>query len=240
LFLTGGEAHHAVDVLRLKRDERATVLDGQGTELLCLVEGFARDKVRLNVIERRFIAPLPWQITLLQALPKGKLFEAIIQKATELGVFRIVPLLSERVVSQLDEKQAGQKLIKWQLTALEAIKQCGSAWLPRIEPACTPGQFVQRRESFDLPTVASLASSKHPRDYFEAFTTRQGRKPGSLCVWVGPEGDFSPAELEMIIGSGALPMTLGRLVLRTETAAVYCLSILNYECSYGIASTERV
>ena len=99
LFLTGREAHHATRVLRLRRGDRVTVLDGAGAQLLCAVEQYDRDKVKLSLIERRLAQPPAWKITLIQALPKGRLFEAIIQKATELGTFRIVPLITERVVA---------------------------------------------------------------------------------------------------------------------------------------------
>ena len=162
-------------------------------------------------------------------MPKGKLIESIIQKATELGASRIVPLLSERVVTHLRGKQT-RKTDKWQLVAIEAIKQCGSAWLPKVEPLVTPVQFLVRQEKFDLALIASLQSgARHPREYFRDFLAQQGRAPKSLCVWIGPEGDFTPAEVASIQAAGTLPITLGRLVLRTETAAIYCLSVLNYE-----------
>jgi len=192
------------------------------------VDGSDRDKVRLQVIQKRFIPPLPWQITLLQAIPKGKLFESIVQKATELGVWRIVPLLSERVVMRLGQK--AEKAGKWQSVAVEAIKQCGSAWLPRVETPLTPEQFLAREEQFDLPLIGSLQTdAQHPRQYFSNFQTQHDSPPKTLCVWIGPEGDFTPAEMTAIQGAGVLPITLGRLVLRTETAALYCLSIINYE-----------
>src|SRR5208283_2194722 len=101
LLLTGREAHHALRVLRVRRGDRVTVLDGAGTEFLCDIQNFDPDEIQLVVAEKKSIPPLPYQITLLQALPKGKLFESIIQKATELGVHRIFPLLSERVVTHL-------------------------------------------------------------------------------------------------------------------------------------------
>src|SRR5207302_2124948 len=115
--------------------------------------------------------PLPCQITLIQALPKGKIIESIIQKATELGAFRIVPLLSERVAAaQLEAKALQLKTDKWRLVAIEAIKQCGSAWLPEIESPVTPKQFLARHETFELPLIASLqGDSRHPGEYFRAF-----------------------------------------------------------------------
>jgi len=230
LFLTGREAHHARHVLRIGRGERITVLDGAGREIVCEVQEHDHDKVRLKVCETHLHPATPSQITLLQAVPKGKIMEAIIQKATELGAFRIVPVFSERVVAQLDEEDATRKAAKWQVTAVEAIKQCGAAWLPRVEPPLTPSQFLARNEHFELPLMASLAAGSRPaREYFRAFHAKHGRLPSSVCVWVGPEGDFTPAETEAIKAHGALPITLGRLILRTETAAIYCLSVLNYE-----------
>jgi 16S rRNA (uracil1498-N3)-methyltransferase len=230
LLLTGREAHHARHVVRVRRGERIAVVDGAGHELLCDLQAYEGDHARLAVVERRFQPAPASRLTLLQAVPKGKIMEAIIQKATELGSFRVVPLLSERVVAQLDEESAAHKAAKWRLVAIEAIKQCGSAWLPEVEPLMTPQQFLARNESFELPLIASLESGSRPaREYFRAFHTQHHRMPGSVCVWVGPEGDFSQTETETIKAHGALPITLGRLVLRTETAALYCLSVLNYE-----------
>ena len=229
-FLTGREANHARHVLRIHRGERITVLDGAGQEFVCEVQEYDRDKARLTVSERHLHPAPPGQITLLQAVPKGKIMEAIIQKATELGAYRIVPVLSERVVAQLDEEDAARKVAKWRVTAVEAIKQCGSPWPPRIEPPLTPSQFLLRNEGFELPLLASLETGSRPaRDYFRDFCSKHDRMPRSVCVWVGPEGDFTPAEIEAVKSHGALPITLGRLILRTETAAIYCLSVLNYE-----------
>lgn len=156
--------------------------------------------------------------------------DIIVQKATELGVARIVPLLSERTTVQLDEEDAATKTAKWRATAIEAIKQCGSTWLPRLETALSPKEFLARGEKFDLHLVASLQSdSRHPRQYFEQHRVERGSPPRNTGVWVGPEGDFTPAELGSIKSAGALPITLGPLILRSDTAAIYCLSVLNYE-----------
>ena len=231
LFLTGREAHHALRVLRLRRGDRVTILDGAGSQLLCGLEQYDRDKVELGLIEKCFVPPLPYQITLLQALPKGKLFESIIQKATELGTHRIVPIVTQRVVAApMQSKEKGLKSEKWRLASIEAIKQCGSAWLPQIEPPATAQEFLARHEPFDLPLIASLqADARHPGEYFANFHNRRRQQPRSLCVWIGPEGDFTPEEVAAIQSAGALPISLGPFVLRTETAAIYCLSILNYK-----------
>ena len=232
LVLTGREAHHALHVLRVRPGEQVTVLDGAGQECLCEVLEAARERVSLKVNQRRNHALPAYQLTLLQALPKGKLIESIVQKATELGASRVVPLLSERVVAHFDAEEASEKQRKWQSVAVEALKQCGAPWLPKVEAPLTPREVLARRERFELALVGSLQpGSRHPREYFRAFAQENGRRPKSVCVWVGPEGDFTPAELESIQGAGALPITLGPLVLRAETAAIYCLSVLNYELS---------
>ena len=121
--------------------------------------------------------------------------------------------------------------------AIEAIKQCGAAWLPKIETPMTIGQYLARKEILDLSLVGSLQKDRrHPRECLGEFQAKHKRLPQSVGVWIGPEGDFTPEELETIQTSGALPVSLGRLVLRVETAAIYCLSILNYELNSGLDS----
>jgi 16S rRNA (uracil1498-N3)-methyltransferase len=228
--LGGREAHHATNVLRVRTGEKVVILDGAGSELLCEVLTAHRDELSLKVLRRDTVPASEFQVTLLQAIPKGKLIETIIQKATELGVFRIVPVLSERSVIQLDEESADSKTEKWQQVAIEAIKQCGNPWLPRIDMPMTPKAFFAREERFDLPLIASLQGDRrHPREHFRRYFDETKRKPQSVCVWVGPEGDYTPAELNAIKAQGALPISLGSLVLRSDTAAIYCLSVLNYE-----------
>jgi len=228
--LDGREAHHALHVLRLERGERVTVLDGAGNEFLCDVENASRHLLVLAVKGKKTAPALPCSITLLVAIPKGKIIESIIQKSVELGVARIVPLLTERVVTQVDGEGAEHKREKWQQIAIAAIKQCGAPWLPRIEAPQTISGFLARNEKIELPLVGSLQTERrHPRAYFQEFHGQHGRLPHSAGVWIGPEGDFTLAELKAIQDSGALPITLGDLTLRVETATVYCLSILNYE-----------
>ena len=239
MLLTDREAHHAQHVLRLRRGERITVLDGAGQEYLCEVQQCERHRISLGLIERRLQPAPASRITLLQAVPKGKTMEAIIQKAAELGASRIVPLLSERVVPQLEEKTGSHKLEKWRLAAIEAIKQCGSAWLPEIEAPLTPSQSLARGEALEMSLIASLQVGSRPaRDHFRAFHTRFGRMPHSVGVWIGPEGDFSPAETSLIEEHGALPITLGQLVLRTETAAIYCLSVISHELLSSVSANS--
>jgi 16S rRNA (uracil1498-N3)-methyltransferase len=229
-ILSERETHHALHVLRIRAGERLVVLDGAGHELLCEAQKPERDQMKLAIVQRNAVPPLPFQVTLLQAIPKGKVMENIVQKATELGAHRIVPLLSDRVAMQLDDEGAATKAEKWRLAAIEAVKQCGSAWLPEIEAPLTPKEYLGRGEKFDLSLAASLQNDRrHPREYFKTFYQEKKRPPRTVCVWVGPEGDFTPAEMSTIKSAGALPITLGPLVLRSDTAAIYSLSVLNYE-----------
>jgi len=230
LELSGDEAHHALRVLRIQTGERVTVLDGAGTEFICEVREATRRTVTLAVLRKNPSPPLPGQITLLQAVPKAKAMDYIVQKATELGAARVVPILAERSVVQLGGADALDKAAKWQQIAIESIKQCGSPWLTKIEPALTLKSFLARNESFELPLVAALSEHRQwPRDVIQAFREQHHRLPRTACVWIGPEGDFTPAELESIQATGAVPITLGRLVLRSDTAAICSLAVLNHE-----------
>jgi 16S rRNA (uracil1498-N3)-methyltransferase len=230
LRLDGREAHHALHVLRLQRGERVAVLDGAGGEFLCTVETAVKNSLALAVLEKKHTPAPPCSLTLLVAVPKGKIIESIIPKAVELGANRLVPLLTERVVTQLDDDGAEGKREKWQQVAIEAIKQCGAAWLPVVEPPQTVSEVLSRGAKMELPLVGSLQTvRRHPREWFQEFQHAHGRLPHSAGVWIGPEGDFTLAELQAIEAAGARPVTLGQLTLRVETAAIYGLAILNYE-----------
>jgi 16S rRNA (uracil1498-N3)-methyltransferase len=234
VLLKNREAHHGADVLRLKPGESVEVLDGAGMRLRCDVRRASRKEIQLAVCERRS-APTPaCEITLLQAIVKGKMMETIIQKATELGVARIVPVQTERVVAQLDEERGQDKQSKWRLTAIEAIKQCGSAWLPTIDVPVTPAAFLKSGQTFDLALVGSLAGDgQSVRHWFEALL----RRPRRIGIWIGPEGDFTLAELELIRAAGAKPITLGDLVLRADTAAICSLAVIRHELDW-LSGTE--
>lgn len=230
LKLAGREAHHALHVLRLKRGDEIVVLNGAGDELISEIENTSRDSISLRVTKRNSIPAPPCSITLLVAIPKGKIIESIIQKSVELGARKIVPLLTERVVTRLDERDREHKREQWQQIAIEAIKQCGATWLPQIETPMEIEPFLARKEKFDLSLVGSLQTERrHPREIISDFERANGHLPKSVSVWIGPEGDFALDELKAIQNSGALPITLGNLTLRVETAAIYCLSFLNYE-----------
>jgi 16S rRNA (uracil1498-N3)-methyltransferase len=230
LTLSEREAHHGLRVLRLRRGDQVLVLDGAGRELQAEVRALERDGIELSVLGERSFPPWPCRTTLLQAIPKGHLFEDIVRKATELGVGRIVPLLAERVATRLSEEQAEKKLEHWRGIAIEAIKQCGSVWLPQIDWPIKPQPFLARGEKPEPALIGSLQGDRrHPREGFNEFFATHKRAPLSVSVWVGPEGDFTDGELNAVKAAGALPISLGPLVLRTATAATYCLSVVNHE-----------
>jgi 16S rRNA (uracil1498-N3)-methyltransferase len=220
--LTGDEAHHATHVLRLKLGDTVSVFDGRGREAQCRIEKVGKDSVRLAILQHSGTPPLPCRITLAQAIPK-KNMNLIVQKATELGVATIVPLVSERTVVKLDD-DAG-KLARWREIALESCKQCGNNWLPEIQPPQKVRDFLASPGAFDLKLIGSLQPDAKPLKKILAEPSH----PASVLVLIGPEGDFTPAELGLAKSAGCLPLSLGPLVLRADTAALYVLSILHHE-----------
>lgn len=223
------EAHHALHVLRMKPGDRAVVFNGQGVRATVEITATAKRSVELKTLEVTQAAPRRCQITLGQAIPKGKNMDLIVQKGTELGVAAVAPLLTERTVVQCDARETARKQEKWQAVAIEACKQCGQNWLPTVHTPMSMTELLKR--DFDLKLIASLTSgSRHPKDVLaEVLSERAGTPPANVLILIGPEGDFTPEETAEALQAGCRPITLGPIVLRTETAALYCLSVLNYE-----------
>ena len=235
LRLDGQEARHALHVLRMEPGSEAIVLDGAGNEFFCKVEDTSRDSLLLRMKKKNSVNPPPCSLGLFVAVPKGKIIESIIQKSVELGARRIVPLLTERVVTRLDEESVAHKREQWQQVAIEAVKQSGAAWLPEIETPVPIQNFLARKERPELQLVGSLQKERrHPRDIFHEYVKAHGRPPQTAAAWIGPEGDFTSDELKAIQNGGAHSVSLGDLILRVETAAICCLSILNYEFNVSV------
>src|SRR6266403_817901 len=230
LVLTGSEAHHARDVLRMKRGDKAVLFNGQGREITGKIVELERDKISLRKLHETETPPLRCRITLGQAIPKGKNMDLIVQKAVEIGAAEIAPILSDRTVVRLDDENAASKQAKWQSIAIEAAKQCGQNWLPQVQTPKTLAQFFQDHRRFDLQLIGSLQSDAvHLKKILAQFSAEHGDRPSSVLMLVGPEGDFTPAELSLARSHGCRPITLGPIVLRVETASIYCLSVLSYE-----------
>jgi 16S rRNA (uracil1498-N3)-methyltransferase len=169
-------------------------------------------------------------ITLAQALPKGGTMDAIVRKATEMGAARIIPLESERTQVHLDTDRSNRKIDKWQTAALEAAKQCGNAFVPEVLPIQPATAFMATAHGYDLKLIASLQpGARSLKATLAVFAAANGRAPKKVLWLIGPEGDFTPAEMSGSQTYGFAPITLGPLVLRCETAAIYALSVLSYE-----------
>jgi 16S rRNA (uracil1498-N3)-methyltransferase len=262
LRLTPEESHHLVTVNRAYRGAPVIAFDGRGTEWICTLAAEGRTGAVLHVRETRRAPPLPCAMTLAQALPKGAGMDDIVRQATELGTTRIVPLYSERTQVHLEGGREEKKLEKWRLTALEAAKQCGNPWLPEIAPALTLPGFLATHaaqpsatpsppappasgsttanatsapaSTYDLKLIASLHAGAQPLGkIFDETRAALGRSPRRVLWLIGPEGDFTPAELEAAGRAGFRPATLGQLVLRCDTAALCALSVTAHELSAG-------
>src|SRR5207248_707045 len=230
LVLRDSEAHHARDVLRLKQGDRAVLFNGRGHEIMSEVVDLAKHEVRLRKLQENETARLRCRITLGQAIPKGKNMDLIVQKAVEIGAAEIAPLISERTIVDLDKKEAEQKKAKWQQIAIEAAKQCGQNWLPTVHAPRKLKDFFSHAGSFDLRLIGSLQPDAiHLKKILGDYVDQYRDRPKHVLMLVGPEGDFTPAEVALAKTHGCLPITLGPIILRVETAAIYCLSILSYE-----------
>jgi 16S rRNA (uracil1498-N3)-methyltransferase len=230
LALAGTEAHHCRNVLRLEAKDKIVVFDGRGRELTAEIASADSSEIRLRKLHEAKTPPLRCQITLAQAIPKGKNMDLIVQKAVEIGAAEIAPILSARTVVRLDEESASAKESKWQTIAIEAAKQCGQNWLPKVQAPQTMSQFFQQSRRFDLQLIGSLQSDAvHLKKILAEYSAEHGDRPATVLMLIGPEGDFTPAELSLARSHGCRPITLGPIVLRVETASIYCLSVLSYE-----------
>ena len=232
LALTGSEAHHARDVLRMKVGEKLVLFNGRGQEVTAEIAELGRDEIALRKLHEAETPPLRCRIVLGQAIPKGKNMELIVQKAVEIGAAEIATIVSDRTVVQINSETAAQKQAKWQHVAIEAAKQCGQNWLPRVHTPRRLAEFFSSasEESFDLRLIGSLQpDARHLKKILEDHVSEHRRRVRSVLMLVGPEGDFTPAELSLARRHGCQPITLGPIILRVETAAIYCLSILSYE-----------
>ena len=231
LVLSASESHHLVAVNRAREGDVVVVSNGVGCEWECELIEASKSAARLRIISRIKEISIPCKITLGQALPKGGVMDDIVRKATEIGAAEIIPLASERSQVHLDLARQEKKREKWSVAALEAAKQCGTPWVPKVSAIMKVDDLIREARHFDLKLIASLyKGAESLRDTLDAYSAeRKTDFPGKVLWMIGPEGDFSPEEMRLAIAHGFKPISLGPLVLRCDTAATYALSILSHE-----------
>ena len=224
--IEGTDVNHMVNVLRMKVGEEVSVHDDVNRKYLCRIAELQEDKVCLSILEQQTSdTELPCRIYLFQGLPKGDKMEWIIQKGVELGAYAIVPVATKRAVVKLDEKKAQKKVARWNSIAESAAKQSGRGMIPEVLPVMKFSEALQFAKDLDLNLI--------PYEKAEGIADTKQRiekiRPGqSIGIFIGPEGGFEEAEVEMAKEMRAIPVTLGRRILRTETAGMTMLSILMY------------
>lgn len=228
VMIYGGDVNHIRNVLRMKPGEELAVSNGQdGREYRCGILSVQEDCV---CCELRFIkedsVELPAEIYLFQALPKADKMELIIQKAVELGACQIIPVAAKRCVVKLDEKKAKGKLARWQTIAEAAAKQSKRAKVPRVAEVMTFAQAVDMVAAMDVRLI--------PYELAEGMDKTRSRIeaccPGQrIAVFIGPEGGFAEEEIQLALEHQIEPITLGKRILRTETAGMTVLSWLGYQ-----------
>ena len=220
-------AHHISNVLRMKQGEELWISDGGKKEYRCTIEEFSPDEVLLHIIyAQEPDYELPNRIYLFQGLPKADKMELIIQKAVELGAYEVIPVETKRCVVKLDGKKAAKKVERWKQIAESAAKQSKRMLIPNVHEVLTFKEALKYAESMDVRLIP-YELAKGMQETKEILADIQ---PGqSIGIFIGPEGGFEEKEVETAISEGAKPITLGKRILRTETAGLAILSVLMFQ-----------
>lgn len=218
--LTAEESHHLARVLRLREGERVSAFDGLGNEWECEIAAIHKSECRLSILnELETVVESPLRLTLAQALVKGEKFDLVVQKATELGVSRILPVITEHCEIRISEERSEQRLQRWQRISLGAIKQSGRRRLVEINQPVRFQQFCRGLQG----EPALIFSEKAGRGLPPLAVQDSG-----LTIVIGPEGGWSDDEIELATSSGLIPVHLGPRILRTETAAITAVTLAQY------------
>ena len=227
ILIRGGDVNHIKNVLRMRVGQELAVSNGaDGREYRCGIVALEEDVIRC---ELRFVkeegAELPSRIYLLQGLPKADKMELIVQKAVELGAYQVIPVATRRSVVRLDEKKAAAKVSRWQAIAQAAAKQSKRGVIPQVQQVMDWKRALEYVR--DIPV--KLIPYELAEDMNRTRELIEELEPGrDLAVFIGPEGGFEEEEIETAMAAGATPITLGRRILRTETAGMTVLSWLIY------------
>lgn len=228
IFLTGDNYKHAKNVLRVKPGEQLLISDGSGTDYVCEVKAVGENEemqpcLELGIRFREQPHELDARICLFQGLPKSDKMELIIQKAVELGATEIVPVRTKHAVVKLDDKKAASKVMRWQGIAEAAAKQSKRGMVPRVSRVMDFQEALAMAKDFDF----KLIPYENAENIQQTMEQLKRLRPGaSIGIFIGPEGGFAQEEIEAAEAAGVLPVTLGRRILRTETAAICAMSIV--------------
>lgn len=223
----GEEAHHILDVMRLKVLDKVVAFDGTGVEYVGFIKDIGRKSLTIEVVETRTPAGKGnSKITLIQAIPKKDKMDYVVEKATELGVDFIFPVVTRRTIVKWDDSKKAACVDRWRRIAKNAAKQCGRADIPEIDNVADACDIFKDSTEYDLALIAALDDTARPlKNILSDF------KGGKIAVAIGPEGDFTPDEIKEAVGAGFRLVNLGPRVLRSDTAGLAVLAILNYELS---------
>ncbi len=219
IVLPSEESHHLARVLRVQPGQEITLFDGQGGVADATIDSVSKTAIEAHISKRWKVPPPAVQIDLIQAVPKPERWELVLQKAVELGASNIQPVLTQHT----EFKPNPKKQERWQKIVLNAAQQCEVRWLPKLQPLEKFADLLPALGSYDLVLVGSLYEGATPLREVPFI----GKSKVALLI--GPEGDFSKEEVEAAIQAGAIPVSFGDRILRTETAAIFGLSVLAYE-----------
>lgn len=226
-YITGPDVNHISHVLRMKPGEQFYVNDGTNNgKYLCALQSVSAEQAVCGILQKiTDTSELPCEIVLYQGLPKADKMELIIQKAVELGVSRIVPVAMKRSVVKLDEKKAQAKISRWQGIAEAAAKQSKRDVIPQIDGVKSLKEALREAADFEV----SMMPYENAEGMAYTRSLMEGIRPGQrVAIFIGPEGGFEDSEVEAALQAGTRPVTLGRRILRTETAGLAVLSMLVY------------
>ena len=228
IVITGKDVNHIRNVLRMKKGEEISVSNGvDGKEYRCQIQEISEQEVvcSLSFVKEEGME-LSSRVYLFQGLPKADKMELIIQKAVELGVYEIIPVAAARAVVKLDEKKAQNKIARWQGIAEAAAKQSKRGLIPEIKPVMTMKEAIAYSHSSKVRIIPyELAKSME-----QTKRIMENLKPGEdIAVFIGPEGGFEESEIALAREAGIVPITLGKRILRTETAGLTVLSWVMYQ-----------
>jgi 16S rRNA (uracil1498-N3)-methyltransferase len=235
--VTGSDLHHLRDVLRLQPGEEVAVADGSGAQAVARIVAVGPDEASLEVVRALPSAALP-DVTLVQGLSRGPKMDLVVEKTTELGVARIVPVVMRRSVVRIDGAEGGRKAGRWRRVAEAAAKQSQRPSVPTVDE---PLPFEALRgvlEAFDVVLVPWEVTAPSGPGIGGALRAAGASAGSSVAVVVGPEGGMDPAEVETLALLGAVPVSLGATILRTETAAVVAVALTAYELG-GLGGAQR-